>query len=379
VDRMRRSARAVAGFISSSNGLIVVSVVVLVTATSVLSDPQLVFPAEPAPSNWSGFLQYNDTIRASVPVGRLRTGYFSLAKDDLTPYDQNLSSSSWDAEYTFLSAQGSPSGLKVVATDQGNYSMSPLELNASSLVVDWSHPSDIRYVHAHHCNFVITGSSFPSAMVANVGPGFFYPSGPYFLNLTVTPSSPSPFSMVFHYTSAGPESAIEVHARNVSVSTGGPKPVDLTGSAVVYVTVFTDAYLGFLSMGQTIFFPEGVHAMFQMPTAEIGNASGYLVDQAGKAISPNGATLDFGRPFSLELDALYPADPTRPIETVTVSAVGARLRWIQDGSVWLPEQLASEDAAVHFSLLVITGLLTLSSGALGGLLVDRLQSRRHRR
>src|SRR5947199_351394 len=60
---MRRSARAVAGFISSSNGLIVVSVVVLVTATSVLSDPQLVFPAEPAPSNWSGLLQYNDTIR----------------------------------------------------------------------------------------------------------------------------------------------------------------------------------------------------------------------------------------------------------------------------------------------------------------------------
>ena len=43
------------------------------------------------------------------------------------------------------------------------------------------------------------------------------------------------------------------------------------------------------------------------------------------------------------------------------------------------EQVASEDPTVHLLLLVITGLLTLSSGALGGLLVDRIQNRRHRR
>src|SRR5712691_73288 len=366
MEREDRGLRRLKSFFPNHPRFVLLIGVILGALSVILSTGPVFYESNPIPSTWSGFLQYNETTQSSVPTGRIVSSFFQITKDDNTPYDQNLSGNSWSAESAFLSSYGLTSGLDIVARDEGNYSVSPLRLNTSLVTIFWARPSDIGYIYIHRSNFAITASSFFSQMIARVGPGSVYP-GLYFLELQIDAASPnSAFSVVFHYTSATPGSMLEIHARDISLSTGNMTRVNLTGNAVVELTSFSQAYFGLTGFRQTLFVPLGVRVSFQTPTVEMGNASGYLVDQAGKSVSPKSANLDFGQPYTFELDALYPPNGMGPIMTVAVLAVGATLVVTQDGVASSPERVITEDPVVQYPRLGAVGALAFFSGLLAG-------------
>ncbi|HYM38814.1 MAG TPA: hypothetical protein VEY12_01540, partial [Thermoplasmata archaeon] len=123
-------------------------------------------------------------------------------------------------------------------------------------------------------------------------------------------------------------------------------------------------YVGFLGYNQLLPYLVNTHAVFQAPIVKIGNATGYLVDQAGKTDSPADATLDFGRPFTFQLDMVFPTNSQGSTMTVAISSVAATLVETMNGRRLVPEQVVVEDPLEQFARLVGTGLMSFASGIL---------------
>ncbi len=369
---LRRRTAAVRG-LARRHSLIMA--VVLAVLAAGLGNIQLLIPPQPTASNWSGFLQYSESVESSVPTGRIASNFFHVSEDDLTPLDQNLSASSWNAISVFVTAYGAGPGLQISATDQGNYSTAPMRTLVQRLTEPYNRQIEVSYVYVHQSNFGITAAVSPSQIVTSLAPWRPTPYLLYVLGLRVSSSGSSPFLMTFHYTPSTSQSMIELHARGLSLPGPNGTTVNLTGNAVVDLTSFSEAYVGLTEYSQSLPYLVNAHVLFQVPTVKIENATGYLVDQAGKTDIPNGSALDFGRPFSFQLDMLYPTDAQGPMMTVGISSVAASLVDTRGGTSIVPEQQAVEAPMAQFARLLATALASFSSGVFASIGLMRRRGR----
>jgi hypothetical protein len=365
----RRHVAPVGGIVKR-HSLIMAFMLALLAAG--LANIQLLIPPEPAPSNWSGFLQYSESQESSVPTGRIVSNSFEVNQNDLTPSDQNLSISSWNVSSVFMTAYGAGSGLQITARDQGNYSSAPYRTTAKLLTEPYVRPIDISYAFIHVSNFGISAFS-PSQIITSLGPWSPARYPLFFLRLGVAGSGSSPFFMTYHYTPSSSQSMIELHATGVSLPGPNSTTVNLTGNAVVEMTSFSEATIGLWEYSQMLPFLFNSHVKFQAATVKIWNATGYLIDQAGKADTPNNSSLDFGRAFSFQLDLMY---PTSPIRTVGISSVAASLVDApRGGTPIVPEQQTVEGRFAQFARLAATGLASFASGVFASIGLTRRRGR----
>lgn len=301
---------------------------------------------------------------------------FQVNQDDLTPMDQNLSISTWKVISVYLTAYGAGSGLQITARDQGNYSSAPFRTTAKVLTEPYNRPINVSYAFIHVSNFVISAFNSPSEIITSLAPWTPARNSLFFLRLGVTGSGSSPFFITYHYTPSSSQSMIELHARGLSLPGPNNTTVNLTGNAVVEMTSFSEATVGLWEYSQMLPFLINAHMKFPVAAVKIWNATGYLIDQAGKTDTPTGSTLDFGRPFSFQLNILFPAIAQGSIMTVGISSVAAYLvDTPRGGGRLVPEQQTVEDPVVQFARLTAAGIASFASGVFGSIAFTRRRGR----